>query len=412
MRLLKLGVYNQTYLSQFCEQRHALSAQTYAVQHAALMEDAYGSSDFWTTALNKLGYETSDTVANHEPLQRRWAMENNVAWDANNWLVAITVAQIKAFRPETLIVADYSTFNADAIRQIKRECPSVRLVLGWCGAPYSDSSVFREWDIVLSCIPELVEQFRADGHRSFHLNHAFEPRILNRIDASREPTVSFAFLGSILKRDQFHQQREKILTRLVGQTDLQIWSPLEQPSRGERRRVRARQLAFDTVRAAERIGVPERLLATTPMVRKIARWETRPHLSHDTDERLARRTRPPLFGLRMFQQLRDSRVALNTHIDISPESASNMRLFEATGVGACLLTDWKENLPRLFDPEAEVVTYREAEECVEKVKYLLSHEDERRAIAAAGQKRTLRDHTFAGRAEQIDGIIRDALLKH
>ena len=39
--------------------------------------------------------------------------------------------------------------------------------------------------------------------------------------------------------------------------------------------------------------------------------------------------RPPLFGLEMFRRLRDSRIALNTHIDISSASASNMRLFEA-----------------------------------------------------------------------------------
>ena len=111
----------------------------------------------------------------------------------------------------------------------------------------------------------------------------------------------------------------------------------------------------------------------------------------------------------MFRQLRDSRVALNTHIDISTHSASNMRLFEATGVGACLLTDWKENLGDLFEPDAEVVAYRDAEECVEKAKYLLAHESRRRDIAAAGQRRTLREHTFASRAALVDAVIREEL---
>ena len=111
----------------------------------------------------------------------------------------------------------------------------------------------------------------------------------------------------------------------------------------------------------------------------------------------------------MFRRLRDSRVALNTHIDISPVNASNMRLFEATGVGTCLLTDWKANLRELFEPDAEVVAYRDAEECVEKVRYLLDHEAERRRIAAAGQRRTLRDHTFASRAALIDAVIREEL---
>jgi glycosyltransferase involved in cell wall biosynthesis len=127
------------------------------------------------------------------------------------------------------------------------------------------------------------------------------------------------------------------------------------------------------------------------------------------DARIARRARPPLFGLDMFRQLSASRVALNTHIDISTHSASNMRLFEATGVGTCLLTDWKENLGELFEPDAEVVAYRDAEECIEKVKYLLRHDARRRDIAAAGQRRTLRDHTFESRAALIDDIIREEL---
>jgi len=86
-----------------------------------------------------------------------------------------------------------------------------------------------------------------------------------------------------------------------------------------------------------------------------------------------------------------------------------MRMFEATGVGACLLTDRKENLANLFAPESEVVSYGSAAECVEKVRYLLEHESERAAVAAAGQRRTLRDHTFAHRAAQIDAIIRQRM---
>jgi len=84
-------------------------------------------------------------------------------------------------------------------------------------------------------------------------------------------------------------------------------------------------------------------------------------------------------------------------------------LFEATGVGACLLTDWRENLSDLFEPDKEVLTYRSAAECVEKVNYILEHEDERLSIAAAGQLRTLREHTFDNRAARIDEIIRSVL---
>jgi spore maturation protein CgeB len=57
----------------------------------------------------------------------------------------------------------------------------------------------------------------------------------------------------------------------------------------------------------------------------------------------------------------------------------------------------------------EVVTYRSGDECVEKTRYLLAHDSERRAIAAAGHRRTLRDHTYFQRIKTMAGIL-DRLL--
>jgi hypothetical protein len=358
-----------------------------------------------------LGYETNETVANVEPLQKSWATEHGVSYDEGNWLFDIAAAQVEAFRPDALIVADYSTLNADFLRHLKQRCPSIRLVLGWCGAPFRETSVFREWDIVLSCVPELVQYFHLNGHRCHHLNHAFAPVILDRLKLTNTPDADFVFLGSVVKREQFHREREKILLELVEHTSLQIWSDINQQHVSQQRGVSARQWAYDAVHAAQRVGVPSALISATPIINKVARWEARPEVSQPLDERLTARAHAPLFGLAMFQQLHDSKLALNTHIDISPVSASNMRLFEATGVGTCLLTDWKENLADLFEPDAEVLTYRDAAECLEKAKYILDHEDERRAIAEAGQRRVLREHTFAHRAARIDAIITEELLQ-
>jgi spore maturation protein CgeB len=123
-------------------------------------------------------------------------------------------------------------------------------------------------------------------------------------------------------------------------------------------------------------------------------------------QRYPKRFHESVFGLENFRVLGRSRLTFNCHIDCAENSAGNVRLFEATGMGTCLITDWKTNLPQLFEPDTEVVTYKSLEECVEKVNYLLEHEPERQRIAAAGQKRTLRDHTFEKRAAQLDEIVR------
>ncbi len=383
MRLLKIGVYYKTYLEQFYARRPGLAAESYAAQHAALIDDCFGSSDFWTRELSRLGYETCDLIINAEPLQKRWAAERGLAFDEDGRLFGITEAQVRDFRPDVLIVADYSTVTAAFLRRLREACPSIRLVLGWCGAPYNDGSVFAEWDVVLSCVPELVAHFRESGHRSRHVNHAFEPRVLEKLDAREvAPRADFVFIGSLVRSEHFHLGREKLLSRLVAETNLQLWSEVGPPP-------------------------PSRLRSAARLLLRGRAANSQQQSS--VDARIARRARTPLFGLDMFRQLRVGRVALNTHIDISTHSASNMRLFEATGVGACLLTDSKENLRELFEPDAELVAYSDADECVEKVKYLLGHESQRRDIAAAGQRRTLREHTFASRAALIDAVIREEL---
>jgi glycosyltransferase involved in cell wall biosynthesis len=396
------------YLRQFYQTKPELASQSYAAQHAALMSDAYGWADFWSTALGKLGYECDEVVSNAEPLQKAWAREQNFSFDEHTWLFEITAAQVSAFQPDVLFVNDYYAYPAEYVRRLKAECTSIRLILGWCGAPYTDASVFTAWDVVLSSVPELVENFIAQGHRCEHFNHAFDPRVLQRIKQD-EPSVDFGFIGTIAKKNKFHNSRETLLLKLLETTPLQIWVDSHSPSWQERSNVLIRQWAFDAVQIASRAGVSSSTMEAIPIAGKVRNWKARPALSPPLDPRIVSRAQPAVFGLDMFQQLERTRVSLNTHIDLSATHASNMRLYEATGVGSCLLTDWKSNLSELFEPDAEVVTYKDAGECAEKLNYLLTHENERRAIAAAGQRRTLRDHSFDNRAQQLDQLIQRAL---
>lgn len=110
------------------------------------------------------------------------------------------------------------------------------------------------------------------------------------------------------------------------------------------------------------------------------------------------------WGREMYQILGNSKITLNHHGDVPPY-ANNMRLFEATGVGTLLITDWKENLHEMFEPGKEVVSYQSPEECTELIKYYLEHDEERKAIARAGQERTLHKHTYCQRMQELVNIV-------
>jgi spore maturation protein CgeB len=123
------------------------------------------------------------------------------------------------------------------------------------------------------------------------------------------------------------------------------------------------------------------------------------------DSPLWARYRGPAWGRDMYNVLARSKITINQHIDIAEGHANNMRLYEATGVGALLLTDWKEDIGDIFTPGREIATYSSADECIDLINYYRTHETERAAIAAAGQQRTLSEHSFDKRVAELLAIL-------
>ena len=80
----------------------------------------------------------------------------------------------------------------------------------------------------------------------------------------------------------------------------------------------------------------------------------------------------------------------------------NMRVFEGTGGGAMVLTDFTGNgLGELFDVGREIVTYSSEKDLLDKIGYFLIHEKERAEIARAGQERASTNHTYRHRVRSI-----------
>jgi spore maturation protein CgeB len=59
----------------------------------------------------------------------------------------------------------------------------------------------------------------------------------------------------------------------------------------------------------------------------------------------------------------------------------------------------------LFDVGREVASYRTAEDCAQTIRRYLGDTEARQAMAAAGQARTLRDHTYRVRMQEFLEIV-------
>ena len=83
------------------------------------------------------------------------------------------------------------------------------------------------------------------------------------------------------------------------------------------------------------------------------------------------------------------------------------RTFEVPGAGGFLVTEWAEGLERYYTPDREIVIFKDLDDLVDKVRYYLTHPDERDTIAQAGYQRTCAEHTYDRRlSDMLDFALR------
>jgi len=113
----------------------------------------------------------------------------------------------------------------------------------------------------------------------------------------------------------------------------------------------------------------------------------------------------------MVNIINASKISLNLHSTTQHETIDpegdfvNPRLFEVASCGGFQLVDERKEIRRFFEPESEIVTFRNVRELRQKIDYYLAHEEERAAIAERVQTRAHREHTYRHRMIQMLDFI-------
>lgn len=79
----------------------------------------------------------------------------------------------------------------------------------------------------------------------------------------------------------------------------------------------------------------------------------------------------------------------------------HLREFEAPMCRALYMTGYMDELAEHFEPDREIVTYRNMFELVDKARYYLSHPDQAEKVRQAGYERALKDHTYHNRFRSL-----------
>lgn len=394
MRFLILNTDYPTFLEWLYRQHPGLESRSYRAQLEVRYESGFGVGDFYSRNLRELGHEAYDVYSNNQFLQQAWMFDHTshatkqrgilhrwirIVQDVRRWSSRMPVqwlkplvrplvkqwdlyrdevyrilrAQIEYYRPDVLLNQAMDGIAPCFLREVKDH---VRFLIGQHAATrLQETENFRCYDLVISSFQPTVDYFLTKGIPAVLHRLGFEPHMLSGLTPAHRPHP-VSFVGSLSK---VHKSRTLWLESLCEQIqELRIWGT----------------------------GI-EQLPADSP---------------------LRTRYEGPAWGRDMYQILGNSKITLNHHGDVAPY-ANNCRLYEATGVGSMLITDWKANLADLFASGREVVAYRSAEECAEQVRYYLDHDGERAAIARGGQQRTLREHTYRLRMHELIDIVQKRL---
>ncbi len=226
------------------------------------------------------------------------------------------------------------------------------LVAGQIASAAPEDERLRMFDLLLTSFPHFVERFRALGVPAEYFRIGFDPRVLDDL-GELPPEHPVVFVGAL--NGLHHRAGSRILARAAKDLPVQFWG-------------------YD--------------------LRGWPPWSP-----------LRRRYNGEAWGIEMFRLLASARTVLNRHIGgEAGEYANNMRLFEATGVGSLLVTDAKTNLPELFEPGSEVVTYGTADELVAQVRRYLA----RRRCSPSDRSRRPGSHPARAHVRDTDaGARRD-----
>lgn len=107
------------------------------------------------------------------------------------------------------------------------------------------------------------------------------------------------------------------------------------------------------------------------------------------------------YGQQLFEAAARKYAESKICFNVSMEDDLIMRVFEVMGTGSFLLTNWVPTIEDLFEDGKHLVLYRNMDECIEKAKYYLKHDDEREKIAQAGYEEVIKNHTIQNRVNVI-----------
>jgi spore maturation protein CgeB len=377
VRVLVCDTIYERFAKTLYSEQPELAKQSYEAQKRAIWDTAFGTADAYVRSFRKAGHEAEGLVSNWPPLQSAWIKERRFGalwrglWSAAGNVAAtqtaieqlVLLAQAATYAPDVVFIQDPWRVTDRTLRLLRRRH---RLIVGQLASSAPPLERLAHYDLLLSSFPHFVERFREAGIDSEYLPLAYDTGVealLARRSVSPDAYAG-GRTGAVLIGGLTPATYSKVtpaLEQLGREVGLEVWGY-----------------------GAADLPAGSALLADF---------------------------RGELWGLDMYARMARALVVVNRHNDAAEGYANNMRLFEATAMGAAVVTETAPNLPDLFEPGEEVATYEDGDSLVAVVEGLLNDPERAARLGAAGRARTLRDHTYDHRVSTLISMFEGRLAR-
>jgi hypothetical protein len=358
MRFLQINTYYPAYLQDFYAARPQLLSANYETQIDALLDDGFSDSHIFSRTLKEHGFETFQVAINNPASQNAWLASQGLPLRPDNEHAVTALQQIEHFAPDIVYTTDVVTLRSSLLHQLKTR---PRLIAGWRGYPLPENADLSAYDLILTSFDRIFEEAKARGAKSVERFHPGFPESISVLDVPRSSQWDVTFSGSVTPEHSRRIGLINLLAEISGDPNSPFSFGIFMPDAN----------------------------ALSPLVQSL--------------------NQPALWAHDMLRLLRASKIVVNIDVDAFGSQPPNMRLIEATGAGAFLLTPFHPELKNFFEPGEEVETFRNENELISKIQYYLADSSARERIARRGQERCLRDHNHKARTAWIADIFRNAV---
>ena len=338
----------------------------------------FGTGSSYVGAFRRAGWDAHLIVPNFWKIQALWCKENGfrspiskfwklmqvfsripivpICLEKLPYFYSVLLNQVKNISPDVIIVQDLHCLHPHFVDELKKIAP---FVYGEIASPLPPKRFLKKYSRIISALPPIVQRSMEIGIPSSFLPLAYDTKFaaVKQFDKRSNDVV---FVGTFGR----HQPKTIPLLQSIYEKNpgLRIYGNVDQS-------------------ILEEAGLMKCFVGE-------------------------------VWGTEMFDVLSDSKIVINRHGTIAENYSVNMRMYEATGSGAVLVTEDSVNISELFEPGIEVCTYADNDDAATKIQQLLADSIKMELIAIQGRNRTLKSHSYDQRVAKLVQIIQDDFDEH